>query len=113
MLMRSFIESFCNNYDDFIWGTPMINRITKYKKDGNKMTLFVEVPGIDKKDIKIKTLKDKLNIFIVDEDGKQSLRNSYSIVNVEDAVIKAKLDKGILTIELKFNDDKETEIEIE
>ena len=105
-------DSLFNNYVDY--GTLNFNKGVRIKTDDENYSISVAVPGLSKEDIKIST-KDKL-IHISYEGQEKSLdfvdkfKKSYSVPDdVEEKLISAKVENGVLEILLPKNKKKATE----
>lgn len=97
------------------------------KKTDNGYMLEAELPGFDKDDIKISYEKDTLTIEGIHQENKDEssdhyvhqertqmrMKRSIILPDVDDASIKAKLTKGILTVELPVITPKSSNILIE
>jgi len=94
--------------------------ITMYQ-DGTELVLEAEMPGFDKKDIKITVEK---NVLTIRADRKREYRSVYIDqrvdkvfkvvrlpVDVDQASISAKYQDGLLTVRMKAKDIKTVEIE--
>lgn len=89
--------------------------IMEWDEDGNKGSITIEAPGFSKDDIKIESNSDGISITgeIKDESIKNRLRQasfSYFLkrTDLDTKNIKAKLDNGILTIDVQKAKDKVT-----
>lgn len=87
--------------------------IMDWDEDGNKGSITIEAPGFSKDDIKIESNSDGISITgeIKDESIKNRLRQasfSYFLkrTDLDTKNIKAKLDNGILTIDVQKAKDK-------
>lgn len=105
-------DSLFNNYVDY--GTLNFNKGVRIKTDDQNYSISVAVPGLSKEDIKI-SVKDKL-IHISYEEQEKSLdfvdkfKRSYSVPeDVEEKLISAKVENGVLEILLPKNKKKATE----
>ena len=102
-----------NRIDFLRFEYPRSNIYKKKDDNGNVMyQLKVEVPGFKKEDIKIKVLEDSVlliegdadilresdDIKCVEEFETKSFKRKYLISNLDKDSIKAKLEDGILTV---------------
>jgi len=123
-------EDFDNVMRDFLrgFGGPLSSRevfpVADVKEDEDKYTVTVEVPGIDKKNLKI-TMKD--SSLLVEgakkeeskEEGESYLRversygNFRRVFNFDSKKVNAEFKDGILTVTLpKTEKEKPKEIEV-
>ena len=118
-----------NRIDFLRFEYPRSNIYKKKDDNGNMMyQLKVEVPGFKKEDIKIKVLEDSVLLIegnyetekknetqnCVEEFSTKSFRRKYLISNLDKDSIKAKLEDGILTVDVQSKKrEKIVEIVIE
>ncbi len=123
---RFYLDDF---FDDFSPMPKMKNMDMKcdiYEK-GGKVNIELDVPGFDKKDIKldvddgILTIEATKNEETKDEEKNYyrkervygSFKRQFSIGNIDENDINAKFDKGVLTITFPKEEKKETKKFIE
>ena len=123
---RFYLDDF---FDDFSPMPKMKNMDMKcdiYEK-GGKVNIELDVPGFDKKDIKldvddgILTIEATKNEETKDEEKNYyrkervygSFKRQFSIGNIDENEINAKFDKGVLTITFPKEEKKETKKFIE
>jgi len=110
---RELDRIFDNKIDFLRFDRPRSNIYKKKDENGNvEYELKVEVPGFKKEDIKIKVLEDSVlliegdadilresdDIKCVEEFETKSFKRKYLISNLDKDSIKAKLEDGILTV---------------
>ena len=130
-MFNSMAEEFFNGVD-FPSFVPMANESIKadVKENDEEYILEAEIPGVDKKDIKLELKDDVLTIFVErDEEIKEEKENyirreikrgrsqrSFYVDNIKEDEIKAKFKDGILYITLPKDESeksKSNQIEIE
>ena len=84
-------------------------------KNEKSYTLEIAVPGLSKKDLKVKMIKGKLNISGGKKDDRwcDEFDKTFNLpegINVKK--IKAKVENGLLSIDLPIKEDVENDIEI-
>jgi HSP20 family protein len=109
---RLFDDFFSNTFFDVPKAEATMN--VDIKEDEKNYIVEAELPGVDKKDIHIKTKDDYLTISVEQEENKEeenanyirrercsrSLKRSFYMGNVDDSKIAAKYENGILTLTL-------------
>ena len=85
-------------YPNAFWSYSNTSSST-YKREvvGNNVEVEVELPGVDKKDISLNYLSEKLSVNLTIE-SKSIDTDIYLANQVDPEAIEAKLDKGILKI---------------
>ncbi|MBW4828503.1 MAG: Hsp20/alpha crystallin family protein [Clostridiaceae bacterium] len=130
-MFNSIVEEFFNGVD-FPSFVPMDNESIRVdiKENDEEYILEAEIPGVDKKDIKLELKDDLLTIFVErDEEIKEERENyirreikrgisqrSFYVNNIKEDEIKAKFKDGILYITLPKDESeksKSNHIEIE
>ncbi len=101
---------------------------TDYVDEGDNYALEIEVPGVDKKNIKLSVDDGYLTLKATFENRKEDdsrkvlrhektfgsfTRNYYVGENIENSDIDASLDNGILTVRFPKKKEKESASEIE
>jgi len=132
----SGIDEFYNMLDDFFrsdWPFRRSLEDDTFKLDvidnGNEYIIEAEVPGIDKKDINVEMVDNRLEISITKDESKEekdknyihkeryysSMSRSIYLADAKSEGLKAKLENGILKITIPKEEIKEnkTKIEIE
>ncbi|GKQ43284.1 molecular chaperone [Companilactobacillus sp. RD055328] len=127
-----FFNDFEDRFRDF-GSLPRINMKSDLSEDDKNYLLKVDLPGMDKKDIKLSYDNDILTVsgkrdsfadhedkdgnILMSERSSGQFSRSYRLSNVDEAGITAKYDKGILQVTLPKTGEKEDEpnkfIEIE
>lgn len=86
------------NYPTPLWAYDNTSGPTfKREIKDDKIEVEIELPGVDKEDIVLNYLSEKLSINISIE-SKRINKDIYLANQVDHEAITAKLDKGILTI---------------
>jgi len=108
----SMIDSF---FDDSLWSMRNLQRDTfkvDVKEDDDAYLIIADLPGVDKEEISLQYDKDILSIsierkeeensdsenFIHRERRQASMTRRMQLKGVDDNLIEAKLDNGVLTI---------------
>lgn len=116
-------------FDDFVPMPKMRNMDMKcdiYEK-GGKVNIELDVPGFDKKDIKLDVDDGILTIEASKEEEKEekeknyyrkervsgSFKRQFTVGNIDESKINAKFDNGVLTISFPKEEKKETKKFIE
>jgi len=127
-------EDFDHVMKDFLrgFGGPLSSRevfpVADVKEDEDKYTVTLEVPGIDKKDLKIKIKENSLMVEGEKKEENKEEGESYLRVeriygnfrrafnfafNLDEKKVNAEFEDGILTVVLpKSEKDKPKEIEV-
>jgi len=95
------------------WRIPYTE--TSYDKEKNKYVVIAELPGVEKKDIKVKAGKKHINITAETEERKYKKRIDFD-KEIDPKSIKAHFKNGILEIEvtpIKPPEEEETEISVD
>lgn len=122
-MFNSMVKEFFN-YVGFPSFTSMANEGIKVdiKENDKEYILEAEIPGVDKKDIKVELKDDLLTISVVrDEKIKEEnenyirkeikrgrLERSFYVDNIKEDKIKAKFKDGILYVTLPKDESKES-----
>tara|TARA_Y100001937_G_C6958100_1_gene257671 strand:- start:194 stop:589 length:396 start_codon:yes stop_codon:yes gene_type:complete len=91
--------------------------ISNYHLDKNEKsyTLEIAVPGLSKKDLKVKMIKGQLNISGGKKDDRwcDEFDKTFNLPEgINTKKIKAKVENGLLSIDLPIKEDVENDIEI-
>lgn len=130
------MDNFYDVLDDFFTEGRGIQRNLNYdtfkldiEEKEDEYVLEAELPGVDKEQIKLELEDERLTIAVSREENKDieeknfihkerrisSMQRCVYLENIDDQAIKAKLDNGILTINVqkkeKISDIKAIEIE--
>lgn len=122
-MFNSMVEEFFNGVD-FPSFVPMDNESIRVdiKENDEKYILEAEIPGVDKKDIKLELKDDLLTISVErDEEIKEEKENyirreikrgrfqrSFYVDNIKEDEIKAKFKDGILYITLPKDESEKS-----
>ena len=126
--LRNFIDNFFED-DSLSWAGDRTMKVDiKDKKD--EFILEAEIPGVDKKDVKLNIKDNLLTILVEKEENKEEKSENYirkerrygsysrcfNVDDIDTDNISAKHENGVLTIHLpkkKVIEAKESNIEIE
>lgn len=122
------LDFFDNAFDDFFrplfYDEKLDSMKTDIKETANSYILDVEMPGYEKEDISLDLENGYLTIRAEkkekEESGKEehryvrkersvSCQRSYYVGEIEEDTIKAKYDKGVLTVTLPKKEEKKPE----
>ena len=95
------------------WRIPYAE--TSYDKEKNKYVVIAELPGVEKKDIKVKAAKNHINIVAENKNRKYKKRIDFD-KEINPQSIKAHFKNGILELEVEPvtpPEEEETEITVE
>lgn len=126
----SMVDDFFNDSLIPTFLTPVNPMRADIKETENEYIVDVEVPGVNKEDIKLELKDDVLSICVekneeIEEEGKEYIRRerrygsctrSFYVPEIKHEDVKAKYNNGVLTVTLpKVAEikDKERKIEIE
>ncbi|KAF0336616.1 Hsp20/alpha crystallin family protein [Pediococcus acidilactici] len=125
-----FFDRLARGFFNDSWNATPTSLKTDVSESDKDYNVKIDVPGIDKKDIKLNYQDGVLNVEVkkdsfADHEDKEHnvtmternygiMHRSYSLPGVKGSDIKAKVDNGVLSITLpKTNDDSSSGIEIE
>lgn len=124
---QNMLEDFFN--DDFPSIRNLQNESFKIDLQENEKEYIVEaeLPGVDKENIDLTLEEGRLRIFIKKEENKEEKNKNYIhrerrwssmertilLSDVDDKALKAKLDNGILTINIPKKEKAEKALKIE
>mgnify|MGYP000867249652 CR=1 FL=1 len=124
---NNMLEDFFN--DDFPSIRNLQNESFKIDLQENEKEYIVEaeLPGVDKENIDLTLEEGRLRIFIKKEENKEEKNKNYIhrerrwssmertilLSDVDDKALKAKLDNGILTINIPKKEKAEKAVKIE
>lgn len=124
---QNMLEDFFN--DDFPSIRNLQNESFKIDLQENEKEYIVEaeLPGVDKENIDLTLEEGRLRIFIKKEENKEEKNKNYIhrerrwssmertilLSDVDDKALKAKLDNGILTINIPKKEKAEKAVKIE
>lgn len=87
--------------------------VISYVDDNHtKLTLEIAIPGVDKKDIKLKMHEDSFNISAAREDTEYVTSRSFCCP-VKPEAAKATYENGLLLIRVPFKDPMEDAVTIQ
>ena len=112
LIRRSIFDPFfTSSWDDALFNAiPYISTLPTtpsltVRQDGDKYTATMPLPGLVKEDVKVLVDKDVLTISYEKNDKDNSYVNTFSLSrsipqDVEQTKIEARLENGVLTVEL-------------
>ena len=80
-------------------------------EDHKKLTLEISVPGVDKKDIKLKMHEDSFNLIATREDFEYVTALTFCCP-VKAGKAEAKYENGLLKVDVPFKDPMEDAIKV-
>lgn len=102
------------------WSRPLVSEdtepLTDVYDEGNVVKVIMDMPGVDKEDIKINVLRDGRTLIVEARGSDRSYRKELTLPTEVDAgKAKATYKNGVLTIELpkKSRGNEGTEIKVE
>jgi len=118
--IESMFDGFFNDSFMAPFFGPMHPIKADIRENDKEYIIDAELPGVDKKDIKIELRDDVLTIAVerneqIDEERDNYIRKerrfgsysrSFRVENVKNEEVKAKFDNGVLTIKLPKNENQ-------
>ena len=116
--------TFKTNFDKILKDHPLWSELDKIKnpfkeyhfdKEDDKYILEIPVPGFTKKDIKIKLVKNDINVIIESDENMWTppMNKGFGLPDDFDRKkIKASVENGVLKITIPTKKDLEDDIEI-
>ena len=123
---KFYLDDFFDDFAPMPKTRGMDMKCDIYEK-GGKVNIELDVPGFDKKDIKLDVDDGILTIEATKEEEKEddeknyyrkervygSFKRQFSVGNIDEEKINAKFDNGVLTISFPKEEKKETKKFIE